>query len=70
MQNELIDPTHFWGLPGSSDNKEYACNAEDQGLIPELGRSPGEENGNPLKYLCLENFMDRPGGRKELNTTE
>ena len=66
MQNELIDPTYLGGFPGSSDSKEYACNAGDQGLIPGLGRTPGEENGNPLQYLCLENFMDRPCGRKRV----
>ena len=36
-----------------------ACNAGDLGLIPGSGRSPGEENGNPLQYSCLENSMDR-----------
>ena len=36
-----------------------ACNAGDLGLIPGLGRSPGEGNGNPLQYSCLENPMDR-----------
>ena len=36
-----------------------ACNAGDPGLIPGLGRSPGEGNGNPLQYACLENPMDR-----------
>ena len=43
-----------WWLSG----KESACNAGDQGLIPGLGRSPGEGNGNPLQYSCLENPMD------------
>ena len=47
------------GFPGGSDGKESACNAEDLGLIPGLGRSPGEGNGNPLQYSCLENSMDR-----------
>ena len=36
-----------------------AGDARDKGLIPESGRSPGGENGNPLQYSCLENFMDR-----------
>ena len=36
-----------------------AINAGDLGLIPGLGRSPGEGNGNPLQYSCLENPMDR-----------
>ena len=43
----------------SSDGKESACNAGDPGLIPGLGRSSGEGNGNPLQYSCLENSMDR-----------
>ena len=42
-----------------SDGKESACNAGDLGSIPESGRPPGEGNGNPLQYSCLENFMDR-----------
>ena len=44
---------------GGSDDKESASNARDPGSIPELGRFPGEGNGNPLKYSCLENSMDR-----------
>ena len=47
--------TLHWWLSG----KEFACNAGDLGLIAELGRSPGEGNGNPLQYVCLENSMDR-----------
>ena len=39
--------------------KNLACHAEDPGSIPGLGRSPGEGNGNPLQYSCLENSMDR-----------
>ena len=46
-------------FPGGSDDKESACNAGDLGLIPGSGRSPGEGNGNPLQYSCLENPMDR-----------
>ena len=49
----------FKGFPGSSDGKASACNAGHLGSIPGLGRSPGEGNGNPLQYSCLENFMDR-----------
>ena len=45
--------------PGGSDNKESACNVGYTGLIPGLGRSPGEGNGNPLQYSFLENPMDR-----------
>ena len=46
------------GLPGGSDGKESACNAGDLGLTSGSGRSPGEGNGNPLKYSCLENPID------------
>ena len=46
------------GFPGGSDGKASACNAGDLGLIPGLGRSPGEGNGNPFQYSCLENPMD------------
>ena len=46
------------GFPGGSDSKASACNVGDPGLIPGLGRSPGEGNGNPLQYPCLENPMD------------
>ena len=44
-------------LPGGSDGKVSAYNAGDLGLIPGLGRFPGEGNGNPLQYSCLENTM-------------
>ena len=63
-------------LWGSSDGKEAACNAGNLGLIPGLGRSPGEENGYPLQYSCLGNSMDRgawwaiaQGVAKELDVT-
>ena len=46
-------------LASGSVGKESACNAGELGLIPGLGRSPGEGNGNPLQYSCLENSMDR-----------
>ena len=46
-------------VAGSSDGKELACNAGGWGLIPGLGRSPGERNSNPLQYSCLGNPMDR-----------
>ena len=42
-----------------SDGKESACGARDPGWIPESERSPGEGNGNPLQYSCLENSVDR-----------
>ena len=61
---------HFIDFPGGSDGKATltltltvtlsACNAGDLGSIPGLwGRSPGERNGNPLQYSCLENAVDR-----------
>ena len=48
---------------GGSDGKESACNVGDLSLIPRSARSPGEENGNPLQYSCLENPMDRGAWR-------
>ena len=48
-----------YSFPRSSVGKESACNAGDLGLIPGLGRSTGEGNGNPLQYSCLEKSMDR-----------
>ena len=64
------------GFSGGSDGKQSACNAGGPGLISGLGRSPGEGNGNPLQYSCLENPMDRVawwatvhGVTKELDTT-
>ena len=63
-------------FPGGSDSKESACNAGDQGSIPGYGRFPGEGNGNPHQYSCLENPMDRGAWQailyrvtKELDTT-
>ena len=46
------------GFSGGSDSKASACNAGDPGLVPGLGRFPGEGNGNQLQYSCLENPMD------------
>ena len=46
-------------FPDGSNGKESACNAGDPGLIPGSGRFPGEGNGKPLQYSCLENPMDR-----------
>ena len=51
--------TTVLGFLGGSDNKEYSCNVEDLGSIPGSGRSPGEGNGYPLQYSCLENPIDR-----------
>ena len=47
------------GFPGGLASKESACNTGDPGLMAESGRSPGEGNGYPLQYSCLENSMDR-----------
>ena len=50
------------GFPGSSAAKNLPANAGDAGdtgVIPGLGKSPGEGNGNPLQYFCMENSMDR-----------
>ena len=55
------------GFPGGSDSKESACNAEDLGSIPELGRLLGEGNGNPLQYSCLENSIDRRAWQTTVN---
>ena len=67
-------------FPGGSDGIASAYNAGDPGSVPVLERSPGEGNGNPLQYSCLENPMDRgawlqstgysPWGHNELDTTE
>jgi len=46
------------GLPLCLSGKESACHAGDVGLVPGLGRSPGEGNGYPLLYSCLGNPMD------------
>ena len=46
------------GFSSGSDGKESACNARDVGSIPVSGRSPGEGNGYPLQYSCLDNSMD------------
>ena len=49
----------MWGFPPSLVGKESACDAGDLGSVPESGRSPGEGDGNPLQYSCLEIPMDR-----------
>ena len=58
-RNFFENNNHITTYPVGSDGKESACNAWDPDLIPGLGRSPGEVNGNPLLYSCLENSMDR-----------
>ena len=51
------------GFPGGSDTKESACNAGDACLIPGSGRAPGEQNGYPFRYFCLENLIDKGASR-------
>ena len=59
---------------GNSDGKESACDAGDPGPVSGSGRPPGEGNGNPLQYSCLEDPMDRGAwgvwGHTESDTTE
>ena len=62
LQGRYYFYTHLWqmlGYPGDSDGEDSACNAGDLGLIPGSGRTPGEGNGNPLQYSCLDKSMDR-----------
>ena len=71
--NQSLKVQHIesMGFPGGSNGKESACSAGDSGLIPGSGRSPGEENGNPLQYPCLENPMGRgeePGRLQSLGS--
>ena len=55
----MIHLTPCLGFPGGSEVKASACNEGDLDSIPGSGRSPGEGNGNPLQYFCLENPVDR-----------
>ena len=72
----LESDAYFLGFPGGSVVKNLPAMRQDPGSIPGLGRSPGEANGNPLQYSCLENPMDRnlegysPWGHKESDMTE
>ena len=59
------------GFPDGSDGKESAYNAGDLGSIPGLGRSPGEENGNPLQYSCWEiPWREQPGEPQSMGVTK
>ena len=58
-QLSLLSSYPILGFRHSSDGRECICNERDLGSTPGWGRSPGEENGNPLQYSCLENPMDR-----------
>ena len=57
MTIKRLNTTTF-NIPGDSEGKASACKAGDLGSIPGSGRSPGEGNGKPLQYSCLENPMD------------
>ena len=71
LQGCFLTPGLSFGLPCDLADKESACNMGDMGLIPGLGRSPGEGKSYPLQYSGLENSMDySPWGHKELDTTE
>ena len=59
MRRDRLPTPAILGFPGSSDSKEFACNAGDPSLIPGLGRSTGEGKSYPLQYSGLENSMDR-----------
>ena len=63
-RNSLPTPL-FLGFPGCSDNKESVWNAGDLGSVPGFGRSPGEGDGNPLHFSCLENSLDRKAWQGE-----
>ena len=58
LKGKIIQTKEKGGFPGGSEIKASACNVGDLGSIPGSGRSPGEGNGNPLQYSCLENPMD------------
>ena len=74
----ILQLSGFSGFPGGSDGKASVYSVGDLGSIPGSGRFPGEGNGNPLQYSCLENPMDGVAwcpllclwGRKELEMTE
>ena len=54
----MTEPVLKQGFPGGSDGKESACSKGDLGSLPGSERTPGEGNGTPLQYSCLENPMD------------
>ena len=58
MEEKIATSGILVGFPGGSEGKASACNAGDPGSVPGSGRSPGEGNGNPLQYSCLENPID------------
>ena len=58
-----------WDFPGGSSGKESALQAGDAGLVPGLGISPKEGNGNPLQYSCLGNSMERGAWRATIHVS-
>ena len=58
-----LSESEMLGFPGGSVVKNLPASEGDTGPIPGLGRSPGESNGSPFQYSCLENFMDRGAWR-------
>ena len=70
---QLAVRTIYQPLPGGPDGKEFACSVGDLDLIPGLGRSPGEGNGDPLQYSCLEkshgqrSLADYPWGHRVIH---
>ena len=59
----------FLGFPGDSDGKEFTCNAGELGLIPELGRCPGEGKGNPFQFLAWRiPWTEEPGGLQSMGS--
>ena len=76
-RRDRLPTSVFMGFPGGLDGKEFTCNVGDLDSIPGFGKSPGEGNGNPLQYSCLENPHGQgslvsysPWDRKESNMTE
>ena len=66
LENDGLPTPVFWGFPGDAMVKNLSAKSGDTGdvgLTPVLGKSPGEGNGNPLQYSCLENPMDRGAWR-------
>ena len=63
----MMKAIEYFGFPGVSDGKECACNAGDLGLISGPRRSPGEGNGNPLQFSCLDDPMDRGAWRATIH---
>ena len=68
-QSSDLNACLFESFPGGADGKESACNAGDPGLIPGLGRSPGEGNDNPLVILAWRiPWTEEPGGLQSMGS--